>query len=76
MAKKEMKDVVVAVDPKHKKQMKALIGKLEDKGFVLADSLTEIGVLTGSAPADAIKDLKRIDGVENVELNRTDYSTQ
>lgn len=76
MAKAERKDVVVALDPKHKKQAKKVIGRLEKKGFQLAESLTEIGVLTGSAPTDSIETLKDIEGVESVEENRTDYRPQ
>jgi hypothetical protein len=76
MAKAERKDVVVALDPEHKKRAKKVIGQLQKKGFRLAESLTEIGLLTGSAPSDAIESLKDVEGVENVEENRTDYRPQ
>jgi hypothetical protein len=77
MAKDERKEVVVAVDPRHQKRMKAVIGDLKKKGFELSGQpLEEIGVLTGSAPANAIEDLKDVEGVENVQENRSDYRTQ
>jgi hypothetical protein len=76
MPKGARKEVVVSVHPEHQKQVKKVIGKLKKKGFVLSESLTGIGVLTGSMPADSVEDLKDVDGVENVQENRKDYTTQ
>ena len=76
MAKANRKTVVVGLDPKHKTQVREVIGRLEKKGFVLEQSLAEIGVLTGSAPADALDDLKSVEGVAHVEQNREDYKPQ
>jgi hypothetical protein len=76
MTKAGRKEVVVSVHPEHQKQVKTLIGKLKKKGFVLSESLPGIGVLTGSVPADGVEDLKDVDGVEHVQENRTDYTTQ
>jgi hypothetical protein len=76
MPKGARKDVTVSVRPEHQKQVKRVIGKLKKKGFVLSESLSGIGVLTGSVPANAVADLKEVDGVEHVEENRKDYTTQ
>ena len=76
MSQSGRKAVVISLDPKHQKQASKVIGKLEKKGFILSESLTGIGVLTGSVPSEALKDLSEVEGVENVEENRTDYRPQ
>jgi hypothetical protein len=74
MPKGARKDVVVSVHPK---QVKKVIGKLKKKGFVPSgEPLSEIGVLTGSVPADSLEGLKDVDGVDHVEEERKDYTTQ
>src|SRR5262245_21066539 len=65
MSSKERKTVVVGVDPKHQKDVKKLIGRLQKKGFKLEQELASIGVLTGSVPEDALEGLKEVDGVAN-----------
>ena len=47
-----------------------------DPGPVLAESLGEVGVLTGSMPAAGIAALSAVAGVSAIEENRTDYRTQ
>ena len=69
-------DVTVMVDEDHRDKLAQVAGHLKSKGFVLAQSLGELGVLTGSAPADAIAELSAVAGVAAVEESRTDYRTQ
>jgi hypothetical protein len=76
MDKKETVDVTVLVDDSHRGDMAAVARKLEDKGFVVNQSLDEIGVLTGSAPAHTLTALSAIPGVSAVERNRTDFRPQ
>ena len=49
---------------------------LAAKGFILGQSLHEIGVLTGRAPATALASLAKVSGVSAVEESRSDYHTQ
>lgn len=76
MAKQPKINVSVSVDPNHTGELSAVAAALKSKGFVLKESLDAIGVLTGSAPADALDDLSRVAGVSAVEPERSDYHTQ
>lgn len=76
MSRKRIVDVTVMVDDDHKGSLAKVARDLKDKGFVLTESLGEIGVLTGGVPANALTDLSAVPGVSAVEENRTDYRTQ
>ena len=76
MSKKKTVDVTVMVNDEHKDKLAQVAHALKIKGFVLTESLGEIGVLTGSVPANALADLSAVPGVSAVEENRTDYHTQ
>ena len=72
----KMIDVTVMVDDKHKDQLSKVAGELQKKGFVVSESLKEIGVLLGSVAEEAIDKLSVVPGVSAVEKNRRDYRTQ
>jgi hypothetical protein len=78
MTTKASLDVTVMVAETHKDKAKlsAVASNLKKKGFVLKESLGEIGVLLGSVPATALASLSDVPGVEAVEKERTDYRTQ
>jgi hypothetical protein len=73
MDKDAMVQITVLIDDDHKAKMKQVAGELKKKGFLLTESLGEIGVLTGSVPATKMAALSMIPGVSAIEENRTDY---
>ena len=76
MAKKKSITITVLVEESHKNKLNQVSRELKDKGFVLKESLGEIGVLTGSIPSTALADLSKVPGVSAVEKERTDYRPQ
>ena len=69
-------DVTVMVDDNRKHDLAGVARDLKTKGFVVSQSLHDIGVLTGSAPAAALAALSKVSGVSAVEKGRSDYHTQ
>jgi hypothetical protein len=76
MGKKKMVQITVLVDDEHLGEMGRVASALKKKGFVLSETLGEVGVLTGSVPADEVTALSAVAGVSAIEQNRTDYHTQ
>ena len=76
MGKKKMVQITVLINDEHKAKVGQVTVALKKKGFVLAESLGEVGVLTGSVPAAGIAALSAVAGVSAIEENRTDYRTQ
>jgi hypothetical protein len=76
MAKSSLININVLVDDSHKSKLSALASKLKEKGFVLTETLKDIGVLSGKAPAAALDGLSAVPGVSVIERERTDYTTQ
>lgn len=77
MAEKEPRiDVTVMVDDAHRSSLPQVAKLLKAKGFVLGQSLAEIGVLTGSAPAAQVAGLSSVAGVASVEKSQSDYRPQ
>ncbi|MBL8892011.1 MAG: hypothetical protein JNL67_18695 [Planctomycetaceae bacterium] len=76
MSKKKMINVSVLVQDSPGVTMARLVPKLREKGFVLKESLNDIGVILGSVGEDALNSLSTIEGVAAVEPDRTDYETQ
>jgi hypothetical protein len=76
MAKKKSINVTVLVDEAHKHKLTHVTKELKEKGFVLKESLGEIGVLTGSVPPASLATLSTVTGVTSVEEERSDYHTQ
>jgi hypothetical protein len=76
MPKKKSINVSVLADEAHKDNLAELANDLKDKGFVLKESLSALGVLTGSVPATSLAALSTVPGVSAVEEERTDYHTQ
>lgn len=76
MADTNLIDITVLVAETHKDDLEKVTKDLMEKGFVLKQSLAEIGALTGSAPAAAVEKLQAVPGVEAVEKERTDYRPQ
>ncbi len=71
-----MVQITVMIDDEHKADVGRVASALKKKGFVLSETLGEIGVLTGSVPAAGVTALSAVAGVSAVEENRTDYHTQ
>ena len=76
MSKHEMVDVNIMVQEGYKDKLSSVARDLKAKGFILNESLKEIGILQGSAPAASIESLSNVAGVSAVEKNRSDYRTQ
>jgi hypothetical protein len=76
MTTKESLDVTVLVADTHKNKLAAVASNLKKKGFVLKESLGEIGILVGSCPATALATLSAVPGVAAVEEQRADYRPQ
>jgi hypothetical protein len=76
MDKSETVGVTVMVEDAHRGDMAKVARGLKAKGFVLQHTLQEIGILTGSAPAESVHALSAVPGVSAVEKNRTDYRPQ
>ncbi len=76
MAKSKLLNVQVLVDDTHKAKLLAVTKALKGKGFVLKETLSEVGVLTGSVPASKMSSLSTVAGVSAVEEERSDYRTQ
>ena len=76
MATTKSINLTVMVDETHRSKLAKVSADLKAKGFVLKDTLQEIGVITGSAPAGVIADLSKVPGVSAVEEERSDYHTQ
>jgi hypothetical protein len=76
MAKTRSINITVLVEESHKNKLSQVSRELKDKGFVLKETLGEIGVLTGSVPSTALGDLSKVPGVSAVEKERTDYRPQ
>ncbi|MBM4046061.1 MAG: ketohydroxyglutarate aldolase [Planctomycetes bacterium] len=76
MSQTESINVTILVDEAHKNNLLRVENDLKGKGFVLDEALTEIGVLIGSVPANALATLSTVPGVSVVEKQRVDYCTQ
>lgn len=76
MAAKKRVNITVQVTESHLNNADEVTKSLKKKGFQLKETLREIGVLTGSAPADAISSLSSVEGVAAIEQERSDYHTQ
>jgi hypothetical protein len=69
-------NVSVQIDQSQSNNVARVVRALKHKGFVLREALDAIGVITGSAPVEAISALASIPGVSAVEQERNDYRTQ
>lgn len=76
MAKTSSINVTILVDETYKHNLSGVANDLKKKGFVLNESLGEIGVLTGRVPTSALAGLSTVPGVSAVEEERTDYRPQ
>ena len=57
-------------------ELESVTSNLKKHGFTLKEDLSSIGVLTGTAPADALPALNSVAGVAQAEESREDYHTQ
>jgi len=76
MAESTLVDIIVVVDEAHKDNMAGVVHNLQQKGFVLKQSLDAVGVLTGTIATAKLPELAAVPGVSAVEQERTDYRTQ
>lgn len=76
MTEKKSINVTVMIDEAHRRDIPAVAKSLAKKGFVLKETLEEIGVLSGTVDEGAISRLSGVTGVSAVEKDRDDYRTQ
>lgn len=63
--------VVIAVDDAHRDRLAEVIQRLSAAGMRIEQSLENLGVVTGSVASWMIQALAHIEGVSNVEIERT-----
>ncbi len=59
---------VALTDPR---ELPAVLKRLRQAGFVTRQVLEEVGVVSGSIPPDKLEALRRVEGVAEVEPDRT-----
>lgn len=69
-------NVIVQLEHSPDSDLNAIIANLVQNGFVLGETLDEIGVLTGTVAASAMASLAGVPGVTAVEREQNDYHTQ
>lgn len=60
-------EIVVSVDAEHGSNVARVAEGLRAAGMSVAQTLEEVGVVTGSAPESRLPDLQRVEGVAAVE---------
>lgn len=63
--------VVIAIDDTHRDRLAEVIQRLRAAGMHVQQSLDNLGVVTGSIASWKIQTLAHIEGVSNVEIERT-----
>ena len=59
--------ISVSVDDAHLPQMKQVSEQLQSSGMNIEQTLSSIGVISGSIESDKLDSLYRVEGVKNVE---------
>ncbi len=62
-----MTQVSVTVGDGHRASMDGVVQSLQARGLQVEQVLGTIGIVTGSAPADAIEALRGVEGVDSVD---------
>lgn len=60
-------EIVVSVDAEHGSNVARVADGLRAAGMSVAQTLEEVGVVTGSAPESRLPDLQQVEGVAAVE---------
>lgn len=76
MSAEALINVIVQLEHAPASDMQTIVANLAEHGFVLNQTLNEIGVLTGSVAITALATLATVPGVAAVERERGDYHTQ
>ncbi len=66
-----MTQVSVTVGDRHREQMDGVVEDLRASGMEVEQVLGTLGVVTGSAPAEAIDVLRGVEGVDSVDEQLT-----
>ena len=63
--------ISVSVDDAHLSQIEQVSEQLRLSGMNVEQTLANIGVINGSIASDRLKNLERVEGVQNVEAQQT-----
>ena len=66
-----MTQVSVTVGPDHLEALDDIVRDLQARGMQVDQVLRSLGIVTGSAPADAVAGLRGVDGVASVDEQMT-----
>lgn len=59
--------ISISVDDTHLSQIEQVSRQLQSSGMSVEQTLSSIGVISGSISNDRLDDLKKIEGVKNIE---------
>ncbi|HEV2883158.1 MAG TPA: hypothetical protein VGX24_17950 [Pyrinomonadaceae bacterium] len=62
--------LIVSIDGDQPEMLDEVAERLTEAGMKVRERLHEIGVITGSADAEKVKDLSQVQGVTNIEPSR------
>jgi len=63
-------NLIVSIDGDQPETLDEVAERLTEAGMEVSERLHEIGVITGSADAEKVKDLSQVQGVTNIEPSR------
>ncbi|PSB03375.1 ketohydroxyglutarate aldolase [Merismopedia glauca] len=63
--------ISVSVDEAHLPQIQEVSQHLQSSGMKVDQTLSSIGIISGSIPEDRLNSLRQIDGVQNVETQQS-----
>ncbi len=61
----------VSIDDAHLPQIQQISEQLQASGMSVEETLSSIGVITGSIESEQVKNLYQIEGVQNVESQQS-----
>ena len=63
--------VTVSIDDAHLEQIDQVSNQLEAAGLTIEQTLSTVGVVTGSVDSDKMSALSEVTGVDSVEIDQT-----
>ena len=63
--------ICVSIDDAHLPQIQQISEQLQSSGMSVEETLSSIGVITGSIESEQVNNLYQIEGVQNVESQQT-----
>lgn len=63
--------VTVSVDDAHLEQIDQVAEQLKAAGLDVEQTMSTLGIVTGSVDSDKMSDLSEVTGVDSVEVDRT-----